>query len=222
VVRPVASGNRRYSAATSQAQALDVQRQRVALRFDDGTVAEGEQARAVAQATPVRAGRPVVLQVRSADTWRTVRTSRLDRRGRASFTITPDLGQDSYRVVARRYRGAAPHPSGSETLTATDLTPPPAPYDVVAVPGDGAVQLDWSRVLPADFAHHEVWLRTADAAWSIVTTAESDSVEVTGLQNDVTYWFTVTSVDSNGNSSEMADEATATPTAPSPNNQPAD
>lgn len=219
LVQPVTNGNRRYSAATSQARALDIQRQRVVLHFDDRTIVEGDQARAVVRATPVRAGRPVVLQMRSAGTWRTVRTSHFDRHGRATFTITPDLGQDSYRAVLLRYRGAAPEQSDAETLTATDVTPPPAPYDLVAVPGDGTVQLSWFRVVPADFAHHEVWMRTADTTWSLVTVTESYNVEVTLLQNDVTYWFTVTSVDTNGNVSDMADEVAATPTAPSPNNK---
>lgn len=150
--------------------------------------------------------------MRSAGTWQTVRTSTFDRRGQATFTITPDLGQDSYRAVALGYRGAAPEQSNAEALTATDVTPPPAPYDLVAVPGDGAVQLSWSRVVPADFAHHEVWMRTADTTWSLVTITELDNVEVTLLQNDVTHWFTVTSVDGNGNVSGMANEVAATPT----------
>ncbi|WP_242665105.1 fibronectin type III domain-containing protein [Nocardioides sp. PD653-B2] len=214
VVEAVTKGGTKYSAATSQARGLDLQRQRVVLRFDDSTVDEGDQARAVVYANPIRAGRPVVLQMRSAGMWRTVRMSQFDRHGRATFTITPDLGEDTYRAVARRYRGAAPNLSEAETLTATDVTPPPAPYDLVAVPGDGTVQLSWSRVVPADFARHEVWMRTADTTWSLVSVTESDNVEITLLQNDVTYWFTITSVDTNGNVSDMADEVAATPTAP--------
>ena len=168
VLQPISKGNTRYSAATSRARTIAIQRQRVVLGFDDRTVAEGEQVRAFVRATPVRAGRTVVLQTRSGGTWRTVRTGTFNRRGRASFTITPELGRDSYRAVALRHRGAAPEQSDSETITATDVTPPPAPYDLVAVPGDGAVRLSWSRVVPADFAHHEVWMRTAGTPWSLV------------------------------------------------------
>jgi hypothetical protein len=219
VVQPVTVGNKKYSAATSQARAVGIQRQRVVLSFGDRTVAQGEQARALVRATPIRAGRTVVLQMRSAGTWRTVRSSTFDRRGRATFTFTPELGQDSYRAVAQRHRGASPEQSNTETLTATDITPPPAPYDLIAVPGDGAVRLSWSRAIPSDFDHHEVWMRTADTTWSLVTVTESDNVEVTLLQNDVTYWCTVTSVDSNGNVSEMADEVAATPSAPVSANQ---
>lgn len=214
VVQPVTKGNKKYSAATSQARTLVIQRQQVVLGFDNSTVSQGQEVRALVHATPVRPGRNVVLQLRSAGTWQTVERGTLNRRGRATFTITPELGQSSYRAVALRHRGAAPEQSSSETITALDVTPPPAPYDLVAAPGDGAVQLSWSRVIPADFSHHEVWMRTADTTWSLVTVTESDGVEVTLLQNGVTYWFTVTSVDSNDNVSDMATEVTATPTAP--------
>jgi hypothetical protein len=219
VVPPVTRGNKRYSATTSPARALDVERQRVVLRFDDRTVDEGEQARAVVRATPVRAGRPVVLQVRSAGTWRTVRTSHVDRSGRAVFTITPDLGSDAYRAVVRAHRGAALTPSNTETVTASDVTPPSAPFDLVAVAGDGTVDLSWSRVVPADFAHHEVWMRTADTAWSLVTVTSADSFQVGLLQNDVTHWFSVTSKDTHGNVSSMSIEVAATPTASLPDDE---
>lgn len=219
VVQTVTQGNKRYSAATSRARALDVERQRVVLRFDDRTVDEGEQARAVVRATPVRAGRPVVLQVKSAGTWRTVRTSHFNGKGQATFAIAPHLGSASYRAVARAHRGAALEPSNTETVTATDVTPPSAPHDLVAVPGDGSVALSWSRVVPADFAHHEVWMRTADTTWSLVTVTSADSFQVALLQNDVTHWFAVTSADTNGNVSSMSAEIAATPTAPEPEHE---
>ena len=214
VLKPVIEGNKKYSAATSRARTVAIQRQLVVLGFVDNTVAHGEQARALVRATPVRAGRTVVLQLRSAGTWQTVRTSTFNRRGLATFTITPQLGQNSYRALALRHRGAAPAESAAKTLSATDETPPPAPYDLIAVPGDNTVQLSWSRVVPADFAHHEVWLRTADTTWSRVAVTASDTIEVAPLQNDVTYWFTVTSVDRNGNVSGAASEVAATPMAP--------
>lgn len=213
VVQPVTKGNKKYSAATSQARTVDIQRQRVVLAFDDSIVADGEQVRARVHATPVRAGRTVALQMRSAGTWRTVRTSSFDRRGRATFTITPELGESPFRAVALRHRGAAAEQSAIELLTALDVTPPPTPYDLVAIPGDGSVSLSWSRAATADFARNEVWMRTADTTWSLLTVTEADNIELSLLQNDVTHWFTVTSVDASGNVSEMADEVEATPTA---------
>ncbi|MBZ5738731.1 excalibur calcium-binding domain-containing protein [Nocardioides mangrovi] len=216
VLNPVTKANKRYSAATSRARAVIIQRQRVMLDFDDRSVAQGDQVQASVRATPIRPGRTVVLQMRSAGTWHTVRTSRFDHRGRATFNFTPRLGQDAYRAVARSFRGAASAQSGLKTVTVEDRTPPPAPYDLVAVAGDGGVELSWSRALPQDFAHHEVWMRTADTDWSLVSVTGDDNMEVSLLQNGVTYWFTVTSVDTSGNVSEMAEEASATPVAPAP------
>ena len=94
------------------------------------------------------------------------------------------------------------------------MTPPPAPFDLVATAGDETVQLDWSRTVPADFDHHEVWMRTAATAWDLVTVTTSDHAEITALQNGVTYWFTVTSVDHHGNASDPSSEVMATPSAP--------
>jgi len=186
------------------------------LGFDDRTVAEGDQVLALVRATPVRAGRTVVLQLKSAGRWRTVRTGTVNRRGQASFTIAPTLGRHFYRAVALGHRGAAPQKSKSVPLTATDVTPPAAPFGLVAVPRDGAVGLSWSRIVPADFDHPQVWMRTADTDWSLVTVTESDNIEVTLLQNGVTHWFTVASVDTNGNVSARAPEIAATPTASLP------
>lgn len=211
MVKPVTKGNKKYSAATSASRTITVQPQRILLSFDDRTVAEGEQVRALVRATPVRTGRAVVLQQRSSGVWRTVRTSALDRRGRASFTFTPALGTDSYRAVALRHRGAAPVQSRAESVTSRDVTPPPAPYDLIAVPGNGTVALSWSRTATSDFAHHEVWMRTADTPWELVTITEADSAVVSLLPSGVTHWFAVTSVDIHGNTSETTDEVAATP-----------
>lgn len=214
VVQSVTKGNKKYSAATSKSRTLVVQRQRVVLTLDDPNVAEGEQVRARVHATPVRAGRSVVLQKRFQGGWQTVRTGTFDRRGRASFTVTPEVGETDFRAMALRYRGATPERSDTETATAVDVTPPPTPFDLVAVPGDGTVQLSWTRVLHADFDHNEVWMRTAVTDWELVSITASDNAEITSLQNDVTYWFTVSTVDHSGNRSEQASEVAATPMTP--------
>ncbi|GAA3802417.1 excalibur calcium-binding domain-containing protein [Nocardioides panacisoli] len=216
VVQQVTKGNKRYSAATSRTRTLAIQRQRVSLSFDDHSVAEGARVQARVRATPVRAGRPVVLQARSGGTWRTVSRARVNRRGQAEFAVTANLGTDAYRAVALRHRGAAPEQSRVRMLTATDQTPPPTPTNLVAVPGDGTVQLSWSQVTPADFSHNEVWVRTDSTAWSLYTTTGAQSVDVTGLQNDVTYWFSVSSVDLRGNASAKSTAVSAMPTAVAP------
>ncbi|WP_220793177.1 hypothetical protein [Nocardioides stalactiti] len=216
VVQSVTKAGKKYSAATSKSRTLEIQRQRVVLTFDDADVADGEQVRARVHATPVRPGRPVALQKRVEGTWTTIRTGSFNRRGSASFAVTAALGKNAYRAVALRHRGASPEQSDTETVTANDVTAPPTPYDLVAVAGDGAVQLSWSRMVPADLDHHEVWMRTDAIDWALVTVTTSDNAEITSLQNDVTYWFAVTSVDQAGNTSEPSEEVSATPTAPAP------
>jgi predicted phage tail protein len=101
-------------------------------------------------------------------------------------------------------------------VIAADVTPPPVPFDLVATPGDAKVQLSWSRVLTADFDHHEVWMRTESTPFVLVTTTTSQDVEITSLQNGTTYWFAVTSVDTSGNASAKSSEVSATPVGIAP------
>lgn len=215
-VQTVTKGNKKYSAAMSKARTLSIQRQLVELSFDDRNVAEGDQVQASVQASPVRTDRPVTLQKRTAGTWETVRTGTLNRRGRASFTVKPELGQNAYRAVVLRFKGAVPAHSDTETVTAADVTPPPVPFNLVATPGDATVQLSWSRNLTPDFARHDVYLRTDTTTWTLVTSTSSQSVEITSLQNGTTYWFAVTSVDSSGNASAKSIEVSATPAGAAP------
>jgi hypothetical protein len=214
VAEQATKGTKKYTAATSDARTLRVQRQRVTLSFADRTVDHGRRVTAVVRATPVRAGRRVALQVRANGAWRTVRTAAFDRRGRTTVAVAPALGRSTYRAVAMRHHGAAAQPSGTAVVTASDGTAPPAPYDLVAVPGDGSVSLSWSRVAPTDFSHHEVWVRTSETDWSVVATTNEATYDVAELTNGVAHTFTVTSVDRAGNRSATATAVTATPTAP--------
>ena len=214
VVGTVTVGQKKYTAAASRSTKLTVQKQKVSLAFVDDEVAEGDEATALIKATPVRKGRPVALQVRSGGSWTTVARTEVDRKGRAEVELRPDLGADSYRAVVLRHEGAVPARSRARALTTLDLTPPAAPTELVATAGDTTVELTWTRELPDDFARHEIWMRTTDSEWRLVTTTASDAMSIGGLVNDVTYWFYVTSVDVHGNTSEPSTEVESTPTAP--------
>lgn len=189
MVGTVTIGQKKYTAAASPSTKLTLQKQKVSLEFVDDEVAEGDEVTALIKATPVRKGRPVALQVRSGGSWTTVARTEVDRKGRAEVDLRPELGTDSYRAVVLRHEGAVPAQSRTRTLTALDLTPPAAPTDLMATAGDTTVELMWTRDLPDDFAHHEIWMRTADSEWTLVTTTASDTMSVGGLANDVTYWF---------------------------------
>ena len=214
LVGTVTIGQKKYTAAASRSTKLTVSKQKVSLAFVDDEIAEGDEATALIKATPVRKGRPVALQVRINGTWKAVARTEVDRKGRAEVDLRPDLGTDSYRAVVLRHEGAVPARSRARALTTLDLTPPAAPTELVATAGDTTVELTWTRELPDDFARHEIWMRTTDSEWRLVTTTASDAMSIGGLVNDVTYWFYVTSVDVHGNTSEPSTEVESTPTAP--------
>ncbi|WP_207792658.1 excalibur calcium-binding domain-containing protein [Nocardioides acrostichi] len=214
VLTTVTKGSTKYTGASSPARPLRVQQQKVTLDFAKTQVPQGRRTRATIEASPVRKGRTVTLQVRSGNGWRTVERTAVDRRGRAKISVRPALGRYAYRAVAARYHGAVSAKSRSRDLTAVDVTPPPAPTDLVASPGDGTVALSWSRSTPADFSHHEVWMRTDTTDWALLTETTSTSFLAEGLENDTVYWFTVDSVDVHGNVSTRTPEVSATPVAP--------
>ena len=219
VLQPLTRGTTRYSGATSLARTLEVQRQQVVLTIADRAIGEGDRVDAVVRATPVRAGRPVAVQVWAGTGWRTVRTGSVDRDGRARFTLAPALGRSAFRAVVLQHRGAAQHSSASVAVVASDRTASPAPYGLVALADNATVRLSWSRVIPDDFAYHEVWMRTDDTPWTAAYTTYADSFAIENLQFGVAYSFTVTSVDTSGNRSTSAEVATVTleePVEPAP------
>lgn len=223
VLKPLTKGNTKYTGAVSTSRTLTVQRQKVVLEFTDDLVAEGDDTLAQISATPVRPGRPVALQVKEGGAWVTLDEVEVDRRGRATVSVAPTLGTEEYRAVAQRYRGAVPASSRTRDLTVVDMTPPAAPFGLQAAAGDGVVDLTWSADLPADFSHHEVWVRTAATEWTVLATTTAATFQATGLENGTTYSFAVTSLDRTGNRSEQSLEVTSTPEAvvAEPDNEPA-
>lgn len=213
VLQPVTKAGKKYTGAVSASQKLQVQRQKVELEFAQSVVSEGEQTRAVVTATPVRPGRPVALQVKDGSSWITLEELEVDRRGRATTQVIPELGTAEYRAVALRHDGAVPATSRTRELVAVDMTAPTAPFDLQATVGDSVVDLTWSADLPADFWYHEVWVRTADTDWTVLATTTESMLQASGLQNDTTYWFAVSSLDRAGNRSDRTGEVMATPEA---------
>lgn len=211
VVAPVTKGNNKYTSAASDTRSLKIQEQRVDLRFVDSVVAQGDEARALIHATPIREGRAVSLEVRRNGRWQVVDRSKVDRKGRAEITLMPDLGELSYRAVVLERRGASEAHSQARTLKAVDMTAPNAPTDLVATAGDTIVDLNWAQAATSDLAGFEVWVRSENTPPTMVATTTSPAFQATGLQNGITYYFTVRSIDVNGNMSAFAAEIAATP-----------
>jgi len=216
LVKPATVGNKKLTAATGTAEALRVQTQHVALTFEDDTLGEGRSAHARVKASPVRVGRTVAIQIRQPGGWRTIRKVREDRDGIVDLTLASEgLGEYRYRAIAQQFHGAAPSTSPTRTLTIQDVTAPPAPGTVLATPGDSTVALSWSGAEAEDVSHYVVWVRQDGVGtWTLATTTAGTAVAVGSLTNDVTYWFTVTSVDVHGNESAPSAEVSATPVAP--------
>ena len=111
--------------------------------------------------------------------------------------------------------------SATEIIALADLTPPGdatapgAPIGLTAVPGNGSASLSWTYPADPDVAGYNVYRSetspvdtTTPINGAIVTTeAYNDS----GLTNGTPYYYTVLAVDTSGNVSDPADEASATP-----------
>ena len=95
------------------------------------------------------------------------------------------------------------------------VTPPPiAPAGISAIAGDTQVQLSWSDV--PDATSYNVYYRNSSG----VTKANGIRISnvtsggfITGLSNDITYYFAVTAVNTNGESA-VSSEVNAKPSSP--------
>lgn len=110
-----------------------------------------------------------------------------------------------------------PTPTPTET-PAPDTTPPAAPADLVATPGDGAITLTWDRVTADDLAGYVVLSADGlEGPWS--SASGDDPLEETtwtasGLANGSAYFFAVVATDTTGNRSDRSPVASAMPVAP--------
>jgi len=98
------------------------------------------------------------------------------------------------------------------TPEGTDLTPPPAPASLVAIAGDGTVDLGWDPT--PDAAGYTVYPSPASGGGysrlndvPVTGTSCSDSTVANGRR----YYYTVTAVDEAGNESARSSEAAALP-----------
>ncbi|SFC17473.1 fibronectin type 3 domain-containing protein [Klenkia taihuensis] len=130
-------------------------------------------------------------------------------RGTTSYADTGLVNDRTYayRLVAVDTHVNRSAPSAAVDATPTDLTPPAAPTGLVAVRGDGRVDLSWTANGEPDLAGYRV-LRDGVEVGAATGTTYTD----TGLVNDRSYVYRVVAVDTHGNRSAPSDPVGATPT----------
>ena len=220
-VPAVKHDGRKYTATNSAPVTIKALSQRVTLQLSDGSVVTGDRVVATADASPVRSGRPVVLQRKTNSGWTKVGSDRENRSGEARFVLdTGSTGTFTYRAVVQRYQGAVPSSSDTRELKVAplpDTTPPSVPTGLVATAGDGFVDLDWTDVTTPDLQGYYVYSSTAAGGpWTRLTAqpVTTSSFRASGLANGTEYYFCISSVDTTGNESACGSSASATPTPP--------
>jgi fibronectin type 3 domain-containing protein len=138
----------------------------------------------------------------------------------SAYADTAVVNDTTYAYVVTAIDAAGNESDDSKTamVTPQDLTPPAAPTGLTATAGDGQVSLDWDDNAESDLSSYTV-LRATTAggpysavASGLVTSDHGD----TDVVNGTTYFYVVTAVDGDGNTSEESNQAPATPQAPAP------
>jgi len=104
----------------------------------------------------------------------------------------------------------------SSSCSVEDTTPPLPPVGLSAVGGNGRVDLDWGDNVELDLAGYHVYRSLDAVAYVLVDSglAPTSSYSDVAVTNGVTYFYTVTAVDTSGNESAMSGAASATPSGP--------
>jgi predicted amidohydrolase len=99
--------------------------------------------------------------------------------------------------------------------TSDDITPPAAPRGLTASAGDGQVTLNWTASSEPDLAKYNIYRSTTAGDTGVTPIANvakpGTSYVDTGLTNGITYYYTVTAVDTSNNESNKSIEVSATP-----------
>ncbi len=98
-----------------------------------------------------------------------------------------------------------------------DTDPPMQPTNLIALAGDGQVDLDWDDNIEADLAGYTVYRSTVSGSGFSAVNASlltSSSFVDQGLVNGTTYYYVVTATDNSDNQSGFSSQSSATPTAP--------
>ncbi|HUU83801.1 MAG TPA: S8 family serine peptidase [Phycisphaerae bacterium] len=99
--------------------------------------------------------------------------------------------------------------------TGGDTTPPTAPTNLTATPGDGFVFLDWDDNTEPDFMVYFIYRSTTGGGpYEEVDNDDPSQFPDYSVVNGTTYYYVVTAMDTAYNESGYSNEAVATPQAP--------
>jgi cellulose 1,4-beta-cellobiosidase len=101
----------------------------------------------------------------------------------------------------------------------TPIAPPPAPANLLALPGDSIVSLSWNAV-PGALSYHLKRSFTNGGPYIVIANLASTTYTNAGLLNGTTYYYVVSAVNSvgEGPDSSQAFATPACPVQPAPSN----
>ena len=210
VYAPPTTVNGRTRAATSTpSRTVKTLTQSVSLELP-GSAVTGTTSTAATAFTPVRAGRPVTLEVLGADgVWTRYGTGSQSASGEARFTVSHGTaGSWGFRAVAEAWKGAAKAISPVRTVAVIVPTPPPPPPGDTTPPGPitsltitgattSTLDLSWTNPSDTDYAGAVIRRATgttpptSPTSGTAVTTtgATTTTHQDTGLNPSTTYSY---------------------------------
>ncbi|MBU0713667.1 VCBS repeat-containing protein, partial [bacterium] len=103
----------------------------------------------------------------------------------------------------------------AEQVFTINYTPPSAPQNLTAFPGNQQITLRWDANTEPDLAKYRIYRNTSSPATTLIDSVVGtppDTVYIdAGLVNGQIYYYRITAVDNAGNESEFSDEVFATP-----------
>lgn len=138
-------------------------------------------------------------------------------------SCTPAVTEEEGAVAPSAAEEAATPEEETVTPAPTpplDTTPPPPITGLVANDAyDGRVNLWWDKSTARDFDRYDIYVSQAEIADTSgiplvhqITDITANTYQVTGLEEAIEYYFTVTAVDKSGNENTHVASVSATPT----------
>jgi hypothetical protein len=130
-----------------------------------------------------------------------------------TFTDVPQYGTHQYHVSAVAWQHIESDPSEAAKVTYKDLLPPPTPAGLTALVEPKAVNLVWEAVEAPDLAGYKIYRTEGTGIEQLkpVLTIPLTPQPITALtfrdttiNNGISYYYEIVSVDKNGNESKRA------------------